>query len=317
MRNVSLLTLAAAVAAVVSTTPVHAGNDASYVDLGGADGGTCADGGAQRCRSLSHALAQTNPGGIVYCLTGVDNGAITISQAVTIECSGTNTTVSSSGAALTINAPAGVVTIRGLRIHGTSATGGTSGINITSAAAVVLDDVQVEHMRAPGSGIVLATSALTRLDISNSLILDTGGNVTSAGILIKPTGGGGANVSVSRTDIKGNVNGIFVDDSGGGGAVNLTVRDSVVTGNSNVGIVLVTPGPAVSALIDRTTITANSNVGVAVSGAAAIARIGNSTIYGNVTGVTALSGGTLRSYKNNALNGNLTDGGPITAEGEN
>jgi hypothetical protein len=90
-----------------------------------------------------------------------------------------------------------------------------------------------------------------------------------------------------------------------------------VTGSSNVGIVVATSGPAVTALIERTTVTSSLNVGVAVSGAAATVRIGNSTIYGNVTGVAAFAGATLRSYKNNQINGNLTDGTPIAAEGLN
>jgi hypothetical protein len=55
------------------------------------------------------------------------------------------------------------------------------------------------------------------------------------------------------------------------------------------------------------------NVGVGVSGPAATIQLGNSTISGNVTGVLAVSGGSLRSYKNNQIKFNLTNGTPIAA----
>jgi hypothetical protein len=324
MRNASMLTAAAALAALVSTTPVHAtGNDVSYVDIGGFDGGNCTNDAADRCRTLARALAVTNAGGIIYCMSTVDNGSvptlfgpITISQSVTIDCSNTNSSVAAAPVAITISGAATVVTLRGLRIHGVGSAG-IIGISVTSGAAVILDNVQIEHMRGPGSGIVFAPSGATgRLDVSNSFISDTGGNVSTAGILIRPTSGGSANISVNRTELKGNANGIFVDNSGGG-AVNLSVRDSLVTGSSNVGIVVATPGPGATALLDRTTVNSSFNVGVAASGAAAIVRIGNSTIYGNVTGVAAFSGASIRSYKNNQINGNGTDGTPLTAEAAN
>ena len=161
---------------------------------------------------------------------------------------------------------------------------------------------------------MFAPNGPARLDVSDSFIANNGNSVSTAGILIKPVSGGSANVSVSRTDLKSNVNGIFLDGTGGGGPVNLNVRDSLVTGSSNVGIVVVTNGPAVTALIERTTVTSSANVGVAVSGAAATVRIGNSTIYGNVTGVAAANGANLRSFKNNQIRTNGTDGTPITAD---
>jgi hypothetical protein len=321
MRAISMMTLGTALAAIVSTTPVYALNDVSYVDIGGADSGTCADAGGQRCRTLARALTQTNAGGVIYCLTSVDNGTvavafapITISQSVTIDCSGNNSSIAAAGAAVTINGAGAVVILRGLRIHGTGA-GGTSGINITNAAEVTIDDVKIEHMRAPGSGIIFApSSGLGRLMVENSFISVTGGNTSTAGILIRPTSGASANVTVACTELEGNTNGIFVDTSGGSGPMNLNVRDSIVTGSANSGIVVATGGPSVTALIDRTTVNYSLNTGVAVAGQAGTVRIGNSTISNNLTGVVALSGANLRSFKNNQIKGNSTDGTPITAD---
>jgi hypothetical protein len=243
-------------------------------------------------------------------------GPITISQSVTIDCSGTNSSIAAAGAAVTINGAGAVVVLRGLRIHGTGANGGTSGINVTNAAEVTIDDVKIEHLRGPGSGIVFApSSGLGRLTVVDSFISVTGGNTSTAGILIKPTSGANANVLVSRTGLEGNANGIFVDTSGGSGPMNLNVRDSIVTGSANSGIVVATTGPSVTALIDKTTVNYSLNTGVAVAGQAATVRIGNSTISNNITGVVALSGANLRSFKNNQIKANGTDGTPITADG--
>jgi len=67
-------------------------------------------------------------------------------------------------------------------------------------------------------------------------------------------------------------------------------------------------------MVERTTVADNSRIGVSSVGASTV-RINNSTIFGNQTGVGG--GGTLRSYKNNAINGNGTDGTPTPQEGSN
>ena len=48
-------------------------------------------------------------------------------------------------------------------------------------------------------------------------------------------------------------------------------------------------------------------------GLSTVVRIGNSTIYGNQTGVSADSGGAVQSFKNNQIFGNGTDGTPLDA----
>jgi hypothetical protein len=63
-------------------------------------------------------------------------------------------------------------------------------------------------------------------------------------------------------------------------------------------------------MVDHSTVTAFNGVGVTAS--AGTLRIGNSTITANVTGVSATGTGTLRTYKTNQINGNATDGTPIT-----
>jgi len=66
-------------------------------------------------------------------------------------------------------------------------------------------------------------------------------------------------------------------------------------------------------MVADSNISNNVNNGISAAGSATI-RIGGTVIAGNGTGVT---GNTLRSYKNNQINGNTADGTPITQENFN
>jgi hypothetical protein len=63
-------------------------------------------------------------------------------------------------------------------------------------------------------------------------------------------------------------------------------------------------------MLNNVTSTSN-NVGVRSDGPGSTVRIGSSTVFRNVTGVITANGGTLQSYQNNQITGNLTDGTPI------
>jgi hypothetical protein len=324
MRKLAFpLTIGAAVGlAALLVAPAQAQLLHTWVASNGSDGANCDR--ATPCATFGGAFIKTAVRGEITCVDSGNYGAVVISKSITINCENAiGSNVLPGGSTFSVfditTAAGDVVVLRGLDLDGLGipAVGPGGLINFFGAGVLHVDKVKATRFGFHGSGIRFAPSGPARLDVSDSFITDNGSNVATAGILIRPQSGGSANVSVSRTDLKGNVNGIFIDGSGGGGAVNLSVRDSVVTGSSNVGIVVATPGPSVTALIDRTSVSSSFNVGVAASGAAATVRIGNSTIYGNVTGVAAFSGATLRSYKNNQINGNGTDGTPIAAEGLN
>ena len=164
-----------------------------------------------------------------------------------------------------------------------------------------------------GSGGIFVNtgSGVATVFVADSYITDNGTTTSHAGILIKPIAGASANVSVTRTHLERNTNGIFADGSGGGPS-NVSVKDSVLSGSTNVGMVVVSSGAAFNALVENTLINFSNNVGAAVAGASATLRIAGSTITQNVTGV-ANFGGTLQSFRNNVIAGNGTDGTPIPA----
>ena len=87
----------------------------------------------------------------------------------------------------------------------------------------------------------------------------------------------------------------------------MTVNDTVIAGNRSHGV-SATSGSPIRLMLDRANISNNVSTGVLASGAGTTIRIYSSTIAGNATGVSAVGGGVLRSYKNNAINGNTSDG---------
>jgi hypothetical protein len=100
-----------------------------------------------------------------------------------------------------------------------------------------------------------------------------------------------------------------VDSTGGTNAVNLNFVDSISAGNTNFNVsALTTAGHGTpNVTLNRASLSA-SLLGLKADGPTATVRVGNSVIFGNVTGVQSLNGGTLQSYGNNQINGNTTDG---------
>lgn len=92
-----------------------------------------------------------------------------------------------------------------------------------------------------------------------------------------------------------------------------------MAGNGGHGISATTAaGKApVTVFVHRTTVSLNAMSGIRANGAAASGagsarvRIGSSVVTQNVTGVSTAGAGVLRTYTNNEINENLTDGTPI------
>jgi hypothetical protein len=267
---------------------------------------------AEPCQGYATAFAATDTGGEINCLDPGSFGALTITRSISIVCDYTESGVfvSASPAGFTINAPAGsIITLKGQDVDCQGAA--STGITITGAGVVLhIHKVQIRNCL---NGIwVNNDSGTTWLFVADSTITDNGNVTSRAGILVRPFAGASANISVVRTSLERNSNGIYADGSGGGGASNVTVKDSVLSASTNVGIAVASSGEAFNALVDNTLINFNINVGAAVAGASATLRIGRSTITQNVTGV-ANFGGTLQSFKNNKISGNGTDGTPMPA----
>src|SRR2546430_3251592 len=81
------LALAALVCVALDALPAQAQNTRSWVSGNGSDGNPCTR--AAPCLSFFVAQVFTNAGGIINSLHPGDFGALTITKAITIDCTGT------------------------------------------------------------------------------------------------------------------------------------------------------------------------------------------------------------------------------------
>jgi hypothetical protein len=263
------------------------------------------------CKTFPGAISKTATGGYINCLDPGGFGTVTITKAITIQCDEEIGHILAAGVpAVSVNAPAGsVVTLRGLSLEGIGT--GTNAISWVGAPGVLnVQEVVIHDFAQNGINFAPTGAGNAQLNVSDETLIhdNNGGNISFAGILIKPTSGATVNASINGVQIQNNANGVFADGTGGGGAMNVNVRDCVIGNSSNTGIVASTSGPGINVTVDRTLVHYSFNTGIASNGAAATVRIGNSTIANNVTGVAILGGSTMQSFKTNQFSANISDG---------
>ena len=274
----------------------------------GGAGFNCSD-PQNSCTTFNQALTNTNPGGIIYCLSGVTDTVVNITKSITIDCTNTSSSIIATGAnaAITVNGAGIVVTLRGLKIRG---QGGSFGVNVVNAAAVIIEDSSISNFNiAPAIGIKFAPSAAAQLVVTDTSIANNGSGALGGGILINPAAGGSAQVTLNRVSVARNVFGIVVDGTGSTGGINMTTTESVSSSNSQDGILAVTPGGgAPIGVYVKNSSSANNAIGIRSIGAGVTARVDGSSVIGNGTGLSFSGGGALLTAGNNMIQANGANG---------
>ena len=261
------------------------------------------------CKTFAGAISKTAVAGEINCLDPAGFGSVTITKSMTIVCQFTEggiTNPNVSGVVINVTA-SDIVTLKGLDINGIAT--GVNGINFVGAGTLHVLDTHINGSRGSGNGITFAPNGVASLLVDDCEITDNGNSTTTGGILIRPAAGGSANVTINHSQINHNSVGIRADATNG--AVLGTVRDTVVSGNTNNGITVVGPSLQAYLMVDHCLVTAN-NYGLVVNGALASLFVNNSTVTTNQVGVFQNGSGTLGTYKNNAVNGNVTTDGAFT-----
>jgi hypothetical protein len=274
-----------------------------FVAGGGNDSGTCTR--AAPCRTLQRGVDVTPANGTVVVLDAGGYGAsLAITKSITISADGASANLPGG---LTIDAPGGVVVLRGLLVSG----GGTvpTGIRISNATAVHIENCVVE--RFSGVGIRLRDTANAELFVNDTTVRYNGGNGleangTGASRLIVDNshfdnnGAAGLNIesvhasSITRTTVSGNAGNGIIQFGG-----SMAVARTSATGNGKAGFRAVAGGTmTLESSISRNNVSHGLFVG---TGAAA--RISNSTFTGSVA--IHNSGGTVLTRQNNTVLGDV------------
>jgi hypothetical protein len=285
------LALAAILFPVLHAVPAHAGGPHVWVSHSGSDTGTCA--AVSPCATFAFALATVSKlvqGVEVSCLDSGSFGQLAITFQVTIDCGATVATTNADNllsctSGISINAPEGVVTLRGLNVTGFNYAPGCGdpyGIFIQAAAAVYIEDCVIENFTQ--NGIVDdRTTGLTKLAIKNTIVRNNG----SAGIVAAAAPKN--SVVLENVHSVGNLFGIAVATGN-----NVVISRSVMSENSIAGI---EADPGAEVYVENTKISHNVSYGVLALGTVTLA---NSDITFNTSSIS----GTTMSYGNNRLFGN-------------
>ncbi len=259
----------------------------TYVSSSGADANDCAS-TATPCRNFQRAENVLSDGGTIVCMNAAYYSAFSITKSLTIDCRAGGGAFDTQG--IFINAPGKTVRLRNLSVNGLL----LSLTEVISIAAA--DTVELTNVFVAGSvnfGIKDTRAGPGMLVITDSFVQDNNG----PGIVIAPSSGTIAAV-LDNVRTTHNSYGLAV---GVGGRV--MINRSVFSGNSigieaDSGAIIAIDGTLVSN--SGTGVVGNSNV-----------TISNSSINSNNTAIS----GAVRTYGNNRIAANLSDGTPMIPVG--
>jgi hypothetical protein len=290
MRRYALLIAGFGMAVLLElcAVPAYAASTRNWVSHTGNDNNACTE--SAPCLTFAGALAKTVSGGEIDCLDAgnysAGSGQITIS--VTIDCRGTNASTYNynNGDGIDINAPGGVVILRGITLNAAGCGCGFDiGISIMAASAVYIEDCVVIGFSKGISDV--RSTGLTQLFIKNTVVQANFATANSPGIVLAAA----PKNSVVLENVQSLGNGYGVAVAAGN---NVVISRSVIFGNGIAGIEV---DPGAQVYVENTKISHNVSYGIFALGTVALA---NSDISFNTS---SISGATL-SYGNNRLFGN-------------
>jgi hypothetical protein len=306
MKNRAALFLLSSAVALVPGSAAYAQATRTWVSGVGDDVNPCSR--TAPCKTFAGAISKTAAGGEIDALDPGGFGGVTITKAITIDGRGTLASVLVSGTnAIIVNIPSGaagggIVILRNLSINGIGA--GVDGIRFFGGTALHVENVLVD--RFTGKGLNFNPGANAELFVSDSTFSHNG-----QGIAVAPSAG------TSRASIE---NTRLVDNSGAGlraeGNSVVTAKNSVASGNNNGFIAIGNTGPAFLELQNCASSHNTANgIGAGFSGGGtpnAFVSITNCIVTGNTTGLFADASGTVRSWGDNKVADNGTDGMPAS-----
>jgi Right handed beta helix region len=295
-RNALLVLFVGFLVSFLASAPAHAQATRTWVSGVGDDANPCSR--TAPCKTFAGAISKTAVAGEIDCLDPGGFGAITITKAITLNCSATLGSILVAGTpAVTVNAGTGdKVTLRNLQLQGIAGgpnTPGTIGVRILSAAAVSIENCVITQFSQQGISDA-RTAGNTKLFVRNTIISNNGGT----GIALTATGPNNADI-----DDTNSINNLFGVAVGNGNTA--MVKRSVMSGNTNSGAEADTGG---ALNVDNSSIS--SNMTGVLSGGGTI-RLSNSDIAFNGTGIS----GATTSFGNNRISGNGSPGTAPTAAG--
>jgi hypothetical protein len=310
--------------ALLAAPPAQAQATRTFVSGVGDDVNPCSR--TAPCHTFAGAISKTAAGGEIDTLDPGGFGAVTITKAMTIAQEGTGVAgiLVAGTNGITINCatdPNCVVNIRGLQIDGGPVgSNSLSGIRFVAGKALQIQNCIIRNFTGGspnGYGVNFNPNGPAQLDISDTVISTNGqqgaGSGVGAGIYVAPQAGGSAKVTINRVELYNNANGIRFDNTSAAAPMVAVIRDTIVSTSASQGVALANPGTGtpqkVTVMLDHVASVGNAADGLVVNGLNTIANVNNSQIQGNGNHGFNIgaNGGTINTFKNNAVIGNAND----------
>jgi hypothetical protein len=292
----------------IAVQPASAQATRTWVSGVGNDANPCSR--TAPCKTFAGAISKTAAGGEINALDPGGYGAVTITKSITIDGgSGQVASILAAGTnGVIINAGANdIITLRNITINGANLTAspGLNGIRFLAGSVLVVENVRVFGFSQTGIDININTAAAVRVAVTDTIV-----SHSTNGITARNAGSGRLTVSAQRVSLLRNtLAGYKGDATGGTAAVISAISDSMIAGNGTGVLAAGGPSGSTGIQVTRSSIVNNTGTGVQADGSAnSIVLLSNSLVSGNATGLATAGGAGLATYKNNAVNGNLSDG---------
>ena len=285
---------------VLQAQPAQAQATRTWVSGVGDDANPCSR--TAPCKTFAGAISKTAAGGEINVVDPGGFGTVTINKSITISSQFEAGVLAPAGAtAIIINAgPGDRVVLEGLDIEGVGT--GLSGIKFNSGLFLEVRRSTFHHFNA--SGIDLAPTNTAQVFINNCVATDNAGS----GILVHPQGSASLFVAINNSTLNGNGSGLLADGTASSGTLRVTFKDSTAAANS-VAAISATGGTGLTRILTDHSAAVNSVTGLLATNATAQILATYTTVTGNQTGLSAVSGGVLTSYSTNQVNANnIADG---------
>lgn len=296
--------LAALLAFGLVAAPAQAQTNETWVSGHGTDSGTCTR--DLPCRTFAFALTQTAAGGEIDVLDPAEYGTLIITQSISIvnDSTGIAAIDSPGESAIAISAgPSDSIYLRGLTLRAIGV--GSSGVRLYTGGTLTIENCVVRDFA--NAGINLSPTTSGSFSISN-VIASNNGHI---GVRVHPRGT--AVVTGVINKVMANNNGVFGITVDGveltGASLNVTVAGSESSNNGKFGVIVFSQSgqTATSVTVRNTIVSDDVDFGLA-AGPNAIVRVAHTKVSGNVNGVGTFGGGSIFSYGDNDINGNMDDG---------
>ncbi len=253
-----------------------------FVSTAGNNSHDCAS-AATACRSIATAIGRVGEDGEVIILTTGEYETLPLAISKGVKVSAGSGTVAFIRQPIIVDAPGQRVVLRGLTLKG---AGSGQGVTLIAASSLSVEATWIDGW---ATGLRLTPVFATRVSVSDSVFVANNVGASTGGT-------SDLGVSFESTRFDGNQVGLSATLG------SFTLRESTFVGQLATGLAI---GGEASVVVHRSDFSINGTA-IQVDAGGSL-RLGRSTLFGNVSGLSAAAGSVVESAGTNVIRGNGTD----------